>query len=303
MPKRGVLILLTLVTILATNVTGTTRASDSASEYAMARIPTPVLNIPHFAEVFGGPDGKTLHLDSQGLIRELETVALPGTVFRVLDRFAEKGGLVLHVTTAEYPYPTADGYYIDSRFVTLTDRRPPERAVQLPARGTIIERIRVSVGLPYSWGGTVGNGIPEMLEYFPPAGPISDDTRDRWSLKGVDCSGLLYGVTDGYTPRNTSALLSFGKPVEVAGRTLEEIAAMLRPLDLLVWNGHMCIVLDQGELAQSRLSFWRGHNGVVTAPLREGLGEIMAARIPADEPETTAPEKKTFVVRRWYPGD
>ena len=52
--------------------------------YAVANEPTPVLNSPDFEAVFGGADGKTVKTDNQGLIRDVEYIALTGTVFDLL---------------------------------------------------------------------------------------------------------------------------------------------------------------------------------------------------------------------------
>ncbi|MFH1801090.1 MAG: hypothetical protein ABH891_09660 [Candidatus Omnitrophota bacterium] len=51
--------------------------------YARAEKSTPVLNTADFPVVFGGADGKTLKKDPSGLIREVEFIALPGTVFEI----------------------------------------------------------------------------------------------------------------------------------------------------------------------------------------------------------------------------
>ncbi|HPE85225.1 MAG TPA: hypothetical protein PLO43_03500, partial [Chlamydiales bacterium] len=80
------------------------------------------------------------------------------------------------------------------------------------------------------------------------------------TFAGVDCSGLLYEASYGLTPRNTSELISFGEE-----RSLEN----LQPLDLLVWKGHVVIVLDPYHTIESRLG-----KGVVITPLADRLSEI-----------------------------
>jgi hypothetical protein len=71
--------------------------------YAVATLPAPVLNTPDFASVFGGGDGKTLHLDPSGLIREVEFVAIPGTVFHIEESLKRGDQTIYRVTTDEYP--------------------------------------------------------------------------------------------------------------------------------------------------------------------------------------------------------
>ena len=47
----------------------------------------------------------------------------------------------------------------------------------------------------YVWEATIQKGIPEMLEFYKPSGTLPYDVLKRWTLKGVDCSGLLYEAT------------------------------------------------------------------------------------------------------------
>ena len=76
--------------------------SNSQSIYAVAPDPTPVLNIPDFESVFGGSDGVSLKKDNEGLIREVEYIALEGTVFEVLDEIDKDEHKILHVKTDYY---------------------------------------------------------------------------------------------------------------------------------------------------------------------------------------------------------
>ena len=75
-------------------------------------------------------------------------------------------------------------------------------------------------------------------------GNINKETLRLWRLEGVDCSGLLYQATGGYTPRNTSSMKDFGDEVKISGLPLEQISFLVRPLDLIVCTGHVVIVLN-----------------------------------------------------------
>ncbi len=289
--------------ILSLLLTSTCSAHDPAPPYAVATLPTPVLNTPDFAGVFGGPDGQTLKQDGCGLIRAVEFVALPGTPFRIEETIRRGHSPIYRVTTEDYPYPGKTGYYIDGRFVTTTAVEPPSRPRHLPPRETIIASLLAARGSRYVWGGNLRTGIPEMLSFFPPRQPqhLSSLQRARWQLRGVDCSGLLYEATDGYTPRNTSALVSFGRPVPIAGVSAREIARRIEPLDLIVWNGHVMIALDRERLIESRLDCTGKHDGVRVRPLRQALDELMRSRIPLDDAAgAAARDGRGFVVRRWY---
>ncbi|HEY5974864.1 MAG TPA: peptidoglycan endopeptidase, partial [Geobacteraceae bacterium] len=167
-------------------------------------------------------------------------------------------------------------------------------------REDVIARLRGMAGLPYVWGGNIPAGLPNLLDLYPPAGVLDDAVREQWQLRGVDCSGLLYASTDGHTPRNTSALVAYGRPVHVTGRSAATIAGLLAPLDLLVWPGHVLIVLDHGQVIESRLMCNQPSRGVVIRPLTEALAGLLAKRRPADRLSPVGGSRE-FVVRRWYP--
>jgi hypothetical protein len=271
--------------------------------YALAVLPTPVLNTPDFAGVFGGPDGQTLRRDSCGLIRALEFVALPGTPFRIEETIGSPRGTVYRVTTDDYPYPAETGYFIDSRFVTTTAGPPPPRPRRLPPLKTVIAGLLAAQGSRYVWGGNLRGGIPELLSFFPPHQPqrLSPRERDLWQLRGVDCSGLLYEATGGFTPRNTSALVAFGDAVPIAGLAAEEIVRRMEPLDLIAWQGHVMIVLDRQRVIESRLDSTGKRDGVRVTPLLAALTRIMKGKTPVDDYQSAAARGvKGFVVRRWY---
>jgi len=267
---------------------------SEAAQYAVARIAAPVLNTPSFSAVFGGRDGKTLKTDRCGQVRELEFIALPGTSFKLLG----KSNDVYRVETTDYPTPANGKLYVDSRFIELRDSQPPERTRKLPERQKVISDLRGAIGSPYVWGGNVQQGVGELSEIF------YQGTRAPGKpelLAGLDCSGLLYQATQGWTPRNTSQLISFGTGLTIAHKTVGEISRLLEPLDLIVWNGHVIIVLDKGTAIESRLECGKpGHGGVVTTELEQRLTEIMRTRRPMDSWPKEGKQRDIFVVRRWF---
>lgn len=270
-----------------------------AAEYAVARTPAPVLNDPGFVAVFGGADGRKLKTDSCNQVRELEFIALPGSVFTVVNKLRYGFGEVFQVETAEYAATPGVRLYVDSRFLRLTDSLPPPRRLVLPSRDEIAAELRGAVGSPYVWGGNVKAGVPELVSWF--FNVRSESERRKFSLVGLDCSGLLYHATEGWTPRNTSQLLSFGRGVVISGKQAAEIAALLQPLDLIVWNGHVVIVLDRHSAIESRLECRKpGNGGVVITSLPQRIAEIMRTRQPADSWPGENKDRHKFVVRRWY---
>lgn len=280
--------------------------SENGPLYAVAKMPTPILNTPDILSVFGGEDGKTLNLDSSGLLREVESVALPGTVFKIKEVIYKPGLEVYRVNSDEYPYPEKKGYFIDKRFVTTSDIKPVDRVRTLPPKDVIIRNLISHVGSEYVWGGDWKDGIPEMLLFYPPKGSIDPVVKRKWTLTGVDCSGLLYESTGGCTPRNTTALLTFGKPVGITGlKTPEEMIGKVEPLDLIVWKGHVIIILDRERTIESRLDYDRNtpgnQGGVRIRALKDVLEEIMSEKCPVNDYwDDAGIGEKPFVIRRWY---
>lgn len=279
-------------------------AQPPAPLYAVAVSPAPVLNTPDFSGVFGGRDGKTLRLDGCGQIRETEFVALAGTPFRIEETIKRGDTVIYRVTTDDYPYPTAKGYFVDSRFVKTSADPSPSRPRKLPSRQAIIDRLLAAQGSRYVWGGNVREGIPRLLSLYPPANglPISPATAELWQLAGLDCSGLLYEATGGFTPRNTSTLITYGAPVPIKGLDAAQIIRLVKPLDLIVWQGHVMVILDRERVIESRLDCHGDGGGVRVHTLRETLAGLLKSRVPRDAYPTAADrDVKSFVIRRWYP--
>ncbi len=298
------LIRLVIILALFLAVSPSRSSADAMPAYAEAVSHAPVLNTRDFRSVYGGKDGRSLATDSQGQIRALEFIALPGTSFRVEEVIDGSPAPVYRVTTDDYPYASSTGYFIDSRFVR-TSRTPfPSRPKTLPDGETILSRLASAVGTSYVWGGNRREGIREMLSFYPPrtGRPLDPLTESRWTMRGLDCSGLLYEATGGFTPRNTSSLVEFGDAVPIEGKSVQGIAASLRPLDLIVWKGHVIIVFDGKRVMESSLAHGRGKSGVAFRGLVETLRDITATRTPLDVyPSATGDGKRGFVVRRWHP--
>ncbi|MDD3293266.1 MAG: peptidoglycan endopeptidase [Geobacteraceae bacterium] len=298
------LIRLVIVLALFLAVFPSRSSADSMPAYAATVSHAPVLNTRDFRSVFGGKDSRTLAADSQGQIRALEFIALPGTSFRVEEVIAGSPAPVYRVTTDDYPYPSSTGYFIDSRFVRTSPTPFPPRRKSLPDREKILSRLASAVGTSYVWGGNWREGIREMLSFYPPRSdrPLDQLTESRWTMRGLDCSGLLYEATDGFTPRNTSSLVEFGDGVPIEGKGIQGIAASLRPLDLIAWKGHVIIVFDEKRVIESSLAHRRGKSGVAFRGLVETLKDITATRTPLDSyPSAARDGKRGFVVRRWHP--
>ncbi|MBK9332944.1 MAG: C40 family peptidase [Ignavibacteria bacterium] len=266
-------------------------SQENPSLYAVAVKYTPVLNTPDFEDVFGGAERDKVKLDEQGLIREMEFIAFPNTVFEITERIPKEGYSIYKIITSDYPYESSP-LYIDSRFVEVRSDRPDERNKVMPERNDIIENILSLEGRNYMWGGNYGDGVEELLNYYRPASEIDVKEKTNWILKGVDCSGLIYQATGGATPRNTSSLIKYGEGLIIEGKSLQEISEMLKPLDLIVWSGHVIVTLDKNTVIESS-----PEDGVHRSDLIERLNEVMTERSAVNDWASTT--GKRFVIRRW----
>jgi cell wall-associated NlpC family hydrolase len=142
--------------------------------------------------------------------------------------------------------------------------------------------------------------VAELIGLFY-GGNVSDASKRQLTLAGLDCSGLIYQATNGWTPRNTSQLVSYGRGVRIAGKTVKDIANLLEPLDLIVWNGHVIIVLDRKTVIESRLECGKqGNGGVMMTPVEQRLREVIRTRRPVDEWPAAGKQRDVFVIRRWF---
>jgi len=263
-------------------------------KYAVAKYFTPVLNTSNFESVYGGKNGKTLKRAKNGLIKELEYTAYPGTVFTILEEYPKDNHFIYRVYVKEYDIPELKiDLFIDSRFVNLYDEKPEERKIELTTEKQIYDYLDRSMGSLYVWGANNIDGIKQMLEFYPPRGELSEKEKKEWSIEGLDCSGLLFEATNGYTPRNTHQLVYFGEPVEVEGLTAKQIVNKIEPLDLIVWKGHIIIVYDKSHTIES--SFTGG--GVVKKDLKTVITNLLSKRKIVNEWNDNGGSQ--FVIRRW----
>ena len=141
------------------------------------------------------------------------------------------------------------------------------------------------VGTRYFWGGNVPTGIPEMESLYPDT--ISQEDQDDLMCRGVDCSGLLHFATDGITPHTTGELISFGKEIAKNLNSASEVQKLVKPLDMMVWRGHVIFVLDSNQVIESRHGF-----GVIISSLPKRYAEVF---------QLTQNDKKDLYIRRWHP--
>lgn len=295
--------------VLLLSTTTVLAQSNPLPRYVIARIPTPVLNTPHVASVLSPTRKQRVVVDDCGFSPNVEYIALPKTVFTVLAQRQDEGHLTYKVTTADYPYPSTDGYYVDSRFVYSLDfEPPPPRLKNLPSKQSVVRALLEARGVGYVSGGNVKIGVSQISIFFPTPRNANANAflRQQRLLQGVDSAGLLHQATNGFTPRYSTALLNFGQPVSIEGKTTEDIVRKLRPLDLIIWKGHLVIVVDHQRvletLPDADLQLPGCQNGgLQLRPLEDAVNHIMATRAPVDRYTSLLRGPDQFVVRRWYP--
>lgn len=274
--------------------------------YAIASIPTPVLYTHDFQSVFGGNNGNKLKFDKYNEIDEIEFIALPNTVFTITDRIKNNQNLIYKVTTKEYQCSETKSCFIDARFVTTTNSTPPERKCIIPSKLEIISKLKSMNGGIYTWGGNYSQGIPQLLEFYPPKTTISKELAKQWTLTGNDCSGLIYEASNGCIPRNTSDLVNYGISLDIENKTHQEIIKTLKPLDIIVWKGHNAIVIDSQNVIEANIDFETSkqgfQGGVKIRPIKDFLNDItkIHKRIPANNYIISSKNKTPYVINRWY---
>ncbi len=284
-------------------------ASGTLNLSAWSRGYTPMFYLEDFPRYFGWGTGRTLILDDWAQIDPTETILFPKSTIVVKKILPKNGYTLLEVTSKEYPYDS-DPHYIDARFVQVYEvsTQLQERKITLPDQSQIIKRLKSQVGKPYIWWGNALGWVPYLADIYSHSWILDVTTESKWILDGWDCSGILYWATNGYTPRNTSKLISFGTGVAIAGKSVSEIISLLKPLDIIVWKWHNMIVIDKKHILESTVNFtgswnYSEPNGVRIRPIEEALKEISEVknRVGVNTYDDAVPEgKKKFVIRRWY---
>lgn len=254
--------------------------------YLEALTETPILSEKDFSKVM---PFDSLHLDKLGLFRPLEMVAFKGSVFHQISIHEDsKGNKIFRISYEGYPSKTP--LYVDARFVKPINDYKREKIPML-SRDQLCQMMKDQVGVKYVWGGNSPNGIKAMQDFYPYS--FEENSHHRF-FEGLDCSGLLYYVTKGQTPRNTEGLKFFGKGLNIKGLTNESIISLLKPLDMVIWKGHVFFILDSKTAIESRV--YRG--SVYLTDIKERFAKIYQEDgvIAANDPY----DLKGFVVRRWY---
>ena len=245
-----------------------------------------------------------LMLDSANTIDQLSIVLPVWTPVTLIDKVEKWDFTYYEVRTRDFDvwYWNKDAYYLDSRFVEKADTKPDEVIHKLPDMSSIFKTLLAAVDSQYIWWGSYYQWIPEINELYPTPEDVELSTGEQQYkiLQWTDCSWLLWQATNGYTPRTTRTLLTFWNSVPISWNSVSQIIKKVKPLDLIVWAGHVIIILSDEYAIES---IWKENFqwGVEIISLEERLEDIFTRRQPVDDwNKSNLSEKKKFVIRRWY---
>ena len=281
-------------------------ANKEFEGYARTVIPTPLFRLPvdnvDLNKILWWKGTTGMKVDGNNMIIDLAVVLPPDTPVTLMRKIEKDGFTYYQVRTREFDAGRGAkvGYFLDARYIQKTDQKNEEKSQILPSFEEVIDNLLATSGTAYIWWGTWYQGVPENEHFFPSQNKLSSLEKKRKLMKGVDCSGLLYQATNGYTPRNSRSLLNFWEAVEIEWKTVEQIAMLLKPLDIIVRDGHVVVVLDEKRTIESR---GRGKNpgGVEIVEIKKRLEEIFKTRKPVNNYSASSlPKAKKFVVRRWF---
>lgn len=255
---------------------------------AITTCATPLFNRKDLSFVFGGGDGG-LYLDNYGLLRALETIVFPDQAIKIVGKVFDQNHLMYQIAYEDYF--SSEPLYVDSRCIRINPKAQTKKK-NLKSSNEIIESLWRLESFPYVWGGNYSKGLLQMKEWYPPRRALTPLEELNWCFQGVDCSGLLYEVTEGHTPRNTSGLIHFGSAINILGLKTKEIISLIKPLDIFVWKGHVVIALDEHLTIESRAH----KGGVYVCPMKERLEQMMdEGKVASNQ----ASQSHEFVLRRW----
>ena len=283
-------------------------SEESFQWYASTILPTPLYwlnkNDVDINKIMWWEWTTWLMLDSANTIDQLSIVLPVWTPVTLIDKVEKWDFTYYEVRTRDFDvwYWNKDAYYLDSRFVEKTDTKLDEVIHKLPDMSSIFKTLLAAVDSQYIWWGSYYQWIPEINELYPTPEDVELSTGEQQYkiLQWTDCSWLLWQATNGYTPRTTRTLLTFWNSVPISWNSVSQIIKKVKPLDLIVWAGHVIIILSDEYAIES---IWKENFewGVEIVSLKERLEDIFTRRQPVDEwSNSPLPEKQKFVIRRWY---
>lgn len=270
----------------------------------------PVFSTPDIHKLYGQAlDDKDnvifteLDLDSYGQIDPIVGRVFPSELLDVIEiihsEVLKRDIFRVVGSNPFYHLPDAE-CYVDSAFFAEDSGSNRERFRPRSKEEVLIELIKISdMSLPYVWGGTSDVGCKEMLDVYQ----FEFETHlelQKVIGQGFDCSGLIYFAHGNpFEPRNTSQMIESGHALDIYGRNKYEILNMIEPLDIIVWKGHVMIVITgDGMCLESRWFSPTEPGGIMVSSFFEIYDYIVSlGRKPVNELNELN-SKSGFMVRR-----
>lgn len=288
--------------------------------FALGKGDVPVLNTHEWDLVFGGTNGDELKYDKYGEVDELVFVAPPKTPFSLQRQIRKKtrsGTETIYYKVTTPAYTGDQQLWVDGRFLDVQDMRVAADEQQSPSSAKVLATLRSYEGTPYTWSGSSPAGIPELLEYYPPAKDLSERAKNDWMLKGFDSLGMLYRASGAKTPLEMKNLSGFGEAVfvdvsgvsgtDADGNVIDTTTAKaklimpeLSPLDIVSMGDRVWIVLDNSQLIESKYRS-KFDGGVQITPLFDTLVGLLQKGTFVKDPLQDLENKqaKKFFIRRY----
>ena len=233
---------------------------------------------------------------------DLITVLLPGTFVDVSDFGEKESKVIWHVNKKI----TCEGW-IHNRFfenfeIRKDDIKPSHSPMSLKEIKSAFQRC-LDEHVPYCWGGNQFETIPLPKDYvFSRNGGTLEKP---YELRGFDCSGLLYFVSDGLLPHNSGGLRLYkdgkilwniGKkdPVSLENLKKKLVELKLRDTDYIVIRGHVVVWYNGGIIEFRGIDY-----GCVFTSGEEAIAKRITELIEKSRARKEEDSDVRFI--RWHP--
>jgi len=171
-------------------------------------------------------------------------------------------GMVEVVDSAYRPFYKKELYALEEAVRVIPGPPAGTRAASAPPMQNVIDALLSLEGTPYLYGGSAPSGSDIQAEALIARGLMRREDLEDPDLAmimrsaGIDCSGLFNLATDyAFFGDSCHVYEAFGS----AARVIEDdeasnaatMAKALRPLDLIVYRGHVIVALGDGRVIQA----------------------------------------------------
>lgn len=172
-----------------------------------------------------------------------------------------RDGMVRVVASAYRPFYRKDLFAL-GELIRPCRRAPVEPPPSLPAPEQVLATLRSLAGTPYLYGGSAVHGSASQARALIARGLLRESDRRveefarLLTSRGLDCSGL-FNVATAYAFFGDSRDLYhlFDERLRHPGAEVADdpaaLAERLRPLDIILFRGHLAVSLGAGQVIQA----------------------------------------------------